>query len=53
MTKNNQKQQYSAPVVEVLNARVEKGFEGSVTRDRSEIIENLREGSDISNAQWS
>jgi hypothetical protein len=51
MTKKTPKQ-YSVPVVEVLNARVEKGFEGSVVRDQSEILENLTAGSDISNAQW-
>lgn len=29
MTKNNKKE-YNAPMVELLNARVERGFEGSL-----------------------
>jgi len=48
MTREHQKT-YSAPTIEVLNARIERGFEGSVTPAPEEPnqIEQPEQGEDL------
>ncbi|MBR1834550.1 MAG: hypothetical protein IJ785_03490 [Bacteroidales bacterium] len=54
--KKTNKKMYSQPLVEVLDARVEKGFEGSTTpidpANGAQIMNNLSDGGDINDANW-